>query len=175
MIATDGLHTGTWSDGKLTTRIGRNSAAVRAVLETFVRFGAPRRILYDGKPHLGTDALVRLLKRFRQELLGFGATVRFDSRVDELVLEAGGGAAGGGAALEAGEGAAAEARVRGRVLGVRLATGETILADATLLAAGHSARELYGQLVQLGASVMPKDFAVGFRIEHPQVGAANCC
>ena len=127
-----------------------------------MRFGAPRRILYDGKPHLGTDALVRLLKRFRQELLGFGATVRFDSRVDELVLEAGGGAA-------------AEARVRGRVLGVRLATGETILADATLLAAGHSARELYERLVLLGAAVMPKDFAVGFRIEHPQVGAANCC
>jgi uncharacterized FAD-dependent dehydrogenase len=144
---------------------------VRAVLETFVRFGVPRRILYDGKPHLGTDALVRLLKRFREELLGLGAIVRFDSRVDELVLEAG-GSAGGVAA------AAAEACVRGRggrVRGVRLATGETILADATLLAAGHSARELYERLVLLGAAVMPKDFAVGFRIEHPQVGAANCC
>ena len=51
---------GTWSDGKLTTRIGRNSAEVRTVLETLVRFGAPERILLDGKPHLGTDNLVRL-------------------------------------------------------------------------------------------------------------------
>lgn len=50
---------GTWSDGKLTTRIGRNSHEVRRVLQTFVRFGAPERILLEGSPHLGTDNLVR--------------------------------------------------------------------------------------------------------------------
>ena len=57
---------GTWSDGKLTTRIGRNSKNVRTVLETFVKFGAPERILVDGSPHLGTDNLVKLLRNMRK-------------------------------------------------------------------------------------------------------------
>lgn len=60
---------GTWSDGKLTTRIGRNSDPVRQVLQTFVRFGAPENILVAGRPHLGTERLVRILKLFRGHLL----------------------------------------------------------------------------------------------------------
>ena len=103
---------GTWSDGKLTTRIGRNSADVRAVLETLVRFGAPPRILVDGQPHLGTDNLVRLLKRFRAELLSLGAEILWDARVADLVLARG------------------DAVDRPYVRGVRLADGSTRLADA---------------------------------------------
>lgn len=59
---------GTWSDGKLTTRIGRNSGPVRCVLQTLVRFGAPESILVAGKPHLGTDRMVRILQGFRAHL-----------------------------------------------------------------------------------------------------------
>lgn len=59
---------GTWSDGKLTTRIGRNSGAVRTVLQAFVDFGAPPEILVSGKPHLGTDRMVRILQGFRTRL-----------------------------------------------------------------------------------------------------------
>ena len=59
---------GTWSDGKLTTRIGRNSNDVRAVLKALVEFGAPPEILVTGKPHLGTDRLVRILRNARAYL-----------------------------------------------------------------------------------------------------------
>ena len=153
---------GTWSDGKLTTRIGRNSAEVRYVLETLVRFGAPERILLDGKPHLGTDNLVRLLKAFRAELIERGAEIMWDARVESLVLEADGDEAAGGGR------AGAAAAPPPRVAGVRLRSGELLRADAVVLAAGHSARELYAELIRCGASLAPKDFAVGFRIEHPQ-------
>jgi len=160
------------SDGKLTTRIGRNSAAVRTVLETLVTFGAPQRILLDGKPHLGTDNLVRLLKGFRAELLRLGADILWDARVQSLILKGGEGGAEGEGAAEGGGGvgsAAGGGRVGcGGVAGVVLASGERVLADAVVLAAGHSARELYQELLRCGATLAPKDFAVGFRIEHPQ-------
>ena len=149
---------GTWSDGKLTTRIGRNSAAVREVLETLVAFGAPARILLDGKPHLGTDNLVRLLKNFRAELLACGADIRWEARVERLEVAPARAADG---RIE--EGAAAPPRVTG----VRLASGEFLAADAVVLAAGHSARELYNELINRGARLVPKDFAVGFRVEPP--------
>ena len=162
---------GTWSDGKLTTRIGRNSAHVRAVLETLVAFGAPSRILLDGKPHLGTDNLVRMLKNFRAELLRLGAEIRWDARVDRLVMDGDmEPAALAPAAPGLPPGAAGDLGLAGarEVRGVRLASGETLLGDAVVLAAGHSARELYMELVGRGATLVPKDFAVGFRIEHPQ-------
>ena len=77
---------GTWSDGKLTTRIGKNSANVRWVLEMLVKHGAPTRILVDGKPHLGTDRLVRILKGLRCYLEEKGATFLFDTRVDDFII-----------------------------------------------------------------------------------------
>jgi uncharacterized FAD-dependent dehydrogenase len=66
---------GTWSDGKLTTRIGRNSDSVRFVLETLVEYGAPETILVEGAPHLGTDNLVRLLRNMRADLRRLGGRV----------------------------------------------------------------------------------------------------
>lgn len=65
---------GTWSDGKLTTRIGKNGGSVQAVLATLVRFGAPASILMDGKPHVGTDRLIHILRSFRQHLSALGYT-----------------------------------------------------------------------------------------------------
>lgn len=138
---------GTWSDGKLTTRIGKNSHEVRYVLESLVRFGAPERILIDGKPHLGTDRLVRILKNLREYLTAQGAEFRFDSKVEQF-------------------------DVSGRsVTGVKL-SGEgnnvNIAADAVILAVGHSARQLYEHMQDLGVVLQPKPIAAGFRIEHPQ-------
>lgn len=66
---------GTWSDGKLTTRIGRNSAGVRNVLTRLVEYGADPKILNYGAPHLGTDNLVRILKRMREDIRGNGGEV----------------------------------------------------------------------------------------------------
>ena len=69
---------GTWSDGKLTTRIGKHSKEVREVLGRLVQLGAAERILVDGKPHLGTDQLVHVLRRFRKQLqeMGVGTSSR---------------------------------------------------------------------------------------------------
>jgi hypothetical protein len=80
---------GTFSDGKLTTRIGRNSESVRYVLETLVQFGAPSSILLDGAPHLGTDNLVRLMRNMRQSLRARGGQVHFGAKVDKLLHENG--------------------------------------------------------------------------------------
>ncbi|KAG8085573.1 hypothetical protein GUJ93_ZPchr0010g9037 [Zizania palustris] len=80
---------GTWSDGKLVTRIGRNTDGVQTVMKTFVHFGAPPNILVDGKPHLGTDKLIPLLQNFRHHLEELGVTIRFNTRVDDLIVEGG--------------------------------------------------------------------------------------
>jgi uncharacterized FAD-dependent dehydrogenase len=71
---------GTWSDGKLTTRIGRNSQAVRFVLETLVEYGAPPKILVEGSPQLGTDNLVKLLRNLRMEALIRGMCIHERAR-----------------------------------------------------------------------------------------------
>ncbi|KAK9098149.1 hypothetical protein Syun_025194 [Stephania yunnanensis] len=143
---------GTWSDGKLVTRIGRNSDGVVAVLKTLVHFGAPRNILVDGKPHLGTDRLVPLLRNFRQHLQGLGVTIRFGTRVDDLLVE------------------------NAKVVGVKVSDTESDLLldnqklgfDAIVLAVGHSARDVYQMLHSNNVELVPKDFSVGLRIEHPQ-------
>ncbi|RWR75423.1 Pyridine nucleotide-disulfide oxidoreductase [Cinnamomum micranthum f. kanehirae] len=143
---------GTWSDGKLVTRIGRNSNSVQAVMKTLVHFGAPPNILVDGKPHLGTDKLVPLLRNFRQHLQQLGVNLMFGTRLDDLLVE------------------------NGRVVGVKVSnvnhglpsTVQKLVYDAVVLAVGHSARDVYEMLLQYNVDLFPKDFAVGLRIEHPQ-------
>eukprot|EP00897_Mesotaenium_endlicherianum_P007845 jgi/Mesen1/7089/ME000369S06416 len=80
---------GTWSDGKLTTRIGKNGQEVQSVLAALVRFGAPERILVDGKPHLGTDRLVHILRSFRRHLEDLGVEILFGTSLEDLVLTGG--------------------------------------------------------------------------------------
>jgi uncharacterized FAD-dependent dehydrogenase len=133
---------GTWSDGKLYTRKG--GMLPRLVLETLVEFGADPGILVEGRPHLGTDRLVALLKRLRQGLVDAGAEVRYGTRVSRLRSE------------------------DGRVTGVDLADGDHIDATQVVLALGHSARDLYVTLSGQGVALQAKPFAVGFRVEHPQ-------
>ncbi|CBI15586.3 unnamed protein product, partial [Vitis vinifera] len=143
---------GTWSDGKLVTRIGRNSGSVLAVMKTLVHFGAPESILVDGKPHLGTDRLIPLLRNFRQHLESLGVTIRFGTKVDDLVVE------------------------DANVVGVEVSdsreksehNSQKLRYDAVVLAVGHSARDAYQMLLSHNMDLVPKDFAVGLRIEHPQ-------
>ncbi|KAL5232122.1 hypothetical protein ABZP36_030898 [Zizania latifolia] len=143
---------GTWSDGKLVTRIGRNTDGVQAVMKTFVHFGAPPNILVDGKPHLGTDKLIPLLWNFRHHLEELGVTIRFNTRVDDLIVEGG--------------------QVKGVIVSdSRLQLGsvnQTLSFDAVVLAVGHSARDTYSMLLRHNVAMNPKSFAVGLRIEHPQ-------
>ncbi|KAH1254237.1 Uncharacterized protein GmHk_04G010723 [Glycine max] len=133
---------GTWSDGKLVTRIGRNSGSVLAVMRTLVHFGAPKQILIDGKPHLGTDRLVPLLRNVRQHLQDLGVTIKFGTKVDDLVIK------------------------DRHVLGVMVSesadklhlTSQKMEYDAVILAVGHSARYIYEVLLAHNVELIPKDF-----------------
>mmetsp|Transcript_34362 Transcript_34362/g.80995 ORF Transcript_34362/g.80995 Transcript_34362/m.80995 type:complete len:730 (-) Transcript_34362:676-2865(-) len=139
---------GTWSDGKLTTRIGRNSGPVRLVLETLVEFGAPSDILWKGAPHLGTDNLVRLLRKMRFRLAELGGQIHFGTKMTNLKMD--GNQVCGVFAEDVG------------------GNQHYFEGDHVVLATGHSARDVYEDLHRAGVKLEPKGFAVGFRIEHPQ-------
>jgi len=133
---------GTYTDGKLYTRI--KHPFLRWVLHSFVRFGARPDILVDAHPHLGTDKLVRIVRNMRHHLIELGTDYRFETRVDDLLI------------------------TDGKVRGVRTGSGEEIAADCVILATGHSARDTFKRLDELGIAMQAKDFAVGVRAEHPQ-------
>ena len=154
---------GTWSDGKLTTRIGRNSGAVRHILETFVEYGAPANILVEGAPHLGTDNLVRLLRNMRQDLRHLGGEIHFGTKVTKLFVENG---ETKGVEYETAQ--AIERHVGEAIQSTKGGESGRIMGDAVVLATGHSARDVYEQLHESGVKLEAKGFAVGFRVEHPQ-------
>lgn len=133
---------GTFSDGKLTSRGAY--AETRYVLERLVAFGAPPDILYEARPHIGSDRLRRVLLRFRRYLEQLGVDIRFRARLSALEL-----------------------RDR-RVVGVVVNERESLACDSCVLALGHSARDTYRMLHQQGVALERKAFAVGLRIEHPR-------
>ena len=158
---------GTWSDGKLTTRIGRNSDMVRKVLDTFVEYGAPSNILIEGAPHLGTDNLVRLLRNMRKDLRDMGGIVRFGTKVTGFIIENN---------VTIGVKYDVNRESTERNIGTlddvftsnQSSNNGILLGDSVVLATGHSARDVYEQLHAVGVSLEAKGFAVGFRVEHPQ-------
>lgn len=134
---------GTFSDGKLYTRATKRGD-VGLVLDLLVDVGAPERIRYDARPHIGTNRLPQVVTRFRELLEAAGVVVRFGARFESLLLNG------------------------QTVRGVRLADGEVIPARAVILATGHSARDVYRSLFKQGVAMTAKGFAAGLRIEHPQ-------
>ncbi|WP_405756590.1 NAD(P)/FAD-dependent oxidoreductase [Anaerovibrio slackiae] len=134
---------GTFSDGKLTTRV--NDPLMGQVLADFVAAGAPEEILYLHKPHIGTDMLRQVVKNIRQEIIRLGGQVRFETQVTGL-----------------------EADSDGRLRGVQLNGQERLSAGAVFLGIGHSARDTYQMLFDRGIAMEAKPFAIGVRIEHPQ-------
>jgi uncharacterized FAD-dependent dehydrogenase len=165
---------GTWSDGKLTTRIGRNSQNVRLVLETLVQYGAPRDILVQGAPHLGTDNLVRLLRNMRLDLEKRGGEIWFGTKMTEFIVQDG---VVKGVKYEKTTPTSTDADKQDS--GGGCGDGEdrgdddndnadVLYGDAVVLATGHSARDVYEQLHAAGVELQAKGFAVGFRVEHPQ-------
>lgn len=133
---------GTFSDGKLTTRI--NDPRVRTVLEDFVNSGAPEEILYLHKPHIGTDKLRTVVKNLRITLQDLGGCIFFGSKVTGLLTE------------------------NGQVSGVIVNGEQEIPAGVVIMAVGHSARDTYQMLHKSGCDIEQKAFAIGVRIEHPQ-------
>ena len=134
---------GTFSDGKLTTRI--SDSRCEYVLRRLVEFGAPEEILIKAKPHIGTDRLRDVVKALRRRVEALGGQVLFDTRLDGLLLR------------------------EGRVCAVRTSEGE-LPASTVVLAVGHSARDTFSMLAGLGIAMEAKPFSVGARIEHLQSG-----
>ncbi len=135
---------GAFSDGKLTTQIKERRGRVRKVLAELVAHGAPDDILWQNRPHVGTDLLRGVVLSLRRDIERLGGEFRFGARVDGLVTR------------------------EGRVAGVKMADGAEIPAGAVVLAIGHSARDTFAMLRAAGAGLEPKPFAMGCRIEHPQ-------
>lgn len=141
---------GTFSDGKLNTSVKDPSGRNTLVLETFVRFGADPSILYDNKPHIGTDVLSEVIQNMRNYLIEKGATFMFDTRVSELSIE--------NDSLKAVTVIPSQSDSR----------SDNISADVCVLALGHSSRDTFDMLYHKGFLMECKNFAVGFRVEHPQ-------
>ena len=133
---------GTFSDGKLNS--GIKSPFSREVLETFVRMGAPEEILYQAKPHIGTDHLRAVVRNMRKEIIRLGGEVRFETKLDGVELSG------------------------GRLSAVSL-NGETFPAEDVILAIGHSARDTFEMLADAGVFMEQKAFSIGARIEHKQI------
>lgn len=176
---------GTFSDGKLNTLIKDKTGRNRHVLETFVSFGAGESILYDQKPHIGTDVLKTIVKRMREEIISLGGEVRFESQVTDILTMEGDASVGQSVpniptteeTVSAGwsvsnnltteEIASAEMPVR-RVRAVEINGMEILETDVLVLAIGHSARDTLFMLADKELKMEAKPFAVGFRIQHPQ-------
>ena len=135
---------GTFSDGKLTTRIRDKYNRSRKVLEEFVTAGAPEEILYQARPHIGTDNLVKIVKNLRNAIISLGGQVRFETKLTGIKIK--------------------DSEVAGAIIN----DSETIETDTIVLAVGHSARDTFEMLHQLGVPIEAKPFSIGVRIEHPQ-------
>ncbi|QNA83391.1 NAD(P)/FAD-dependent oxidoreductase [Sphingomonas sp. So64.6b] len=140
---------GTFSDGKLYSRIKDPRHLDRKVLTEFVKAGAPEEILTEAHPHIGTFRLVTMVESMRETIEALGGEYRFERRVDgvDIATDAGG------------------ART---VRGLHLHNGEYLEADHVVLAIGHSARDTFAMLHAAGVHVEAKPFSIGVRIEHPQ-------
>ena len=133
---------GTFSDGKLNT--GVNNPRIGWILEQFVAAGAREDILFDAKPHVGTDVLLTVVQNIRQRILSLGGEVRFGAQVTDLRQEG------------------------GRLTGLEVNGSEWIDCDRVILAIGHSARDTFQMLLERQISMEPKPFSMGVRIEHKQ-------
>lgn len=131
---------GTFSDGKLNT--GISSPFCRKVLEEFVNFGAPEQILYLSKPHLGTDNLINIIRNMRNEILRLGGEFYFNEKVTDFEFK--------------------ENKLKAVICSKRIET------DTVVLAIGHSSRDTFEKLYNLGFNMEAKAFSVGARVEHKQ-------
>ena len=133
---------GTFSDGKLNT--GVNNPRIGWVLEQLVAAGAGEDILFDAKPHVGTDVLLTVVQNIRRRIISLGGEVRFNAQVTEILSK------------------------DGQVCGVRVNGQDMMNCDRLILAIGHSARDTFEYLYGCGVPMEAKPFAMGVRIEHLQ-------
>lgn len=132
---------GTFSDGKLTCR--NTGPEVRRVLEIFAECKGKASVLYDHRPHLGSNRLPAVVKALRRQIESFGGEFRFQCRVEDVELH------------------------EGRIVALGTSSGR-IASPLVVLAIGHSARDTYEMLLRRGVPMVQKPFQLGVRIEHPQ-------
>lgn len=132
---------GTFSDGKLVTRI--NDPKCGYVLSEMHRFGAPEEVLYKAKPHVGTDYLKKVVENAEKEIIRLGGEVLFQTKLEDLVIS------------------------NGRIASIRTSKGE-LPCSLLVLALGHSARDTFSMLSFHGVEMTAKAFSVGVRVEHLQ-------
>jgi hypothetical protein len=135
---------GTFSDGKLNTLVKDKNGRNKEVLRIFTEFGAPKHILYENKPHIGTDILKTVVANMRKYIIEQGGQVRFGAKVTGFEIN------------------------NGNLTGVYVNNNELVRTSQAVLAIGHSARDTFEVLDKLKVSMEAKSFAVGMRVEHPQ-------
>ena len=139
---------GTFSDGKLYTRSNKRGD-ISSILQTFVHFGADPKILTDAHPHIGTNKLPQIINQMRAKIIELGGEFHFESRVVDFIID--------------------RASVRGVIARAADGSQKEFLADAVILATGHSATDIYELLARANPqSLEAKTFAVGVRVEHPR-------
>ena len=134
---------GTYSDGKLYTRSHKRGSIIKA-LGLLVEHGANPDILVDAHPHIGSNKLPKIVANIRETILEYGGEIHFDTWVTDFIYE------------------------KGKFRGVITDSGKVYEAKATILATGHSARDIYKLCASKGIGIESKPFALGVRIEHPQ-------
>lgn len=134
---------GTYSDGKLYTRSQKRGKIIE-VLELLVEHGATEEILIDAHPHIGSNKLPKIIANIRESIEEYGGEVHFDTFVTDFIIK------------------------DGAIKGVKTEQGNTIEGESTILATGHSARDIFYTLAEKGIEIESKPFALGLRIEHPQ-------
>lgn len=139
---------GSYSDGKLFSRIRNNSEHVNRVLDTLIKFGAPEEIGYVSKPHLGTDVLCRIVRNIRNHVLERGGEIHYSSKITDLLIS------------------------DGKISGVIINGEKEYRSPIIYLAVGHSARDTFEMLHNKGVALAQKPISVGVRVEHP-VGIIN--
>jgi uncharacterized protein len=135
---------GTYSDGKLYTRSNKRGD-IDKVLQLFVAFGADEKILYEAHPHIGTNKLPQIITAMRLQIINCGGIFLFEKKVIDFVID------------------------KNKIIGVKTLDGDVLKAHAIILATGHSARDIFALLHQKNILIEAKPFALGVRIEHPQM------
>lgn len=135
---------GTYSDGKLYTRSSKRGDIAR-ILNLFVHFGAEEKILYEAHPHIGTNKLPQIITAMRETIIGYGGVFLFEKKVTGLIID------------------------NNEAKGVLTSDGTAFRANAVVLATGHSARDIFEMLHHHKILIESKPFALGVRVEHPQL------
>ena len=135
---------GTFSDGKLNTLIKDKNFRMKKVFQIFVENGAKEDIMYENKPHIGTDILVSVVKNMRNKILENGGEIRFNTKLTNIEYE------------------------NNKLKSIIVNNNEEIRCECLVLAIGHSARDTFKMLYENNINMEPKPFAIGVRIQHPQ-------